>query len=258
MLQWPERRRRVISTPMPGRRKLSWSSVSSRLLTSKSSLMDSINTRSSSSQCCSGRGSGGVVSSSAKLRSVSGCTCPTARLNSWRSASSRAAASRRAFSSASARSRCSRNWRVMVARSCRPSTRTLGRRGLGALRGLGAGAGVPSARGAGAVRGLGACHAMAGTRRAARGGGGAAGAGGWVGRKVRAKAAASAPVSSCLGLSDGWPLGVSPGSGAPADGWRRFMRGLQGGEAHRWGCAVVERSQRADRPGPATACFARH
>ncbi len=244
---------------MPGRRKLSWSSVSSRLLTSKSSLMDSINTRSSSSQCCSGRGSGGVVGSSAKLRSVSGCTCPTARLNSWRSASSRAAASRRAFSSASARSRCSRNWRVMVARSCRPSTRTLGRRGLGALRGLGGGAGVPSARGVGAVRGLGACHAMVGTRRAARGlrwRGGRWGLGGAQGASRRPlPARRSTQVLVCLMAGC---LAVSPGSCAPADGWRRFIRGLQEMAEHRWGCAVVERSQRADRPGPATACFARH
>jgi hypothetical protein len=42
MLQWPLRSLRVTSVPMPGRRKLSWSSVSSRVLTSNSSLMASL------------------------------------------------------------------------------------------------------------------------------------------------------------------------------------------------------------------------
>ena len=133
MLQCPARRRRVTSTPMPGRRKLSWSSVSSRVLTSKSSLIDSRSTRCSSRSCCTGRGGGRGRRRRARLRSRSRVTGPTARLNWWRSASRRAAASRRAFSSASRRACSSRRWRATAARSCRSVMRTLARRGAGAL-----------------------------------------------------------------------------------------------------------------------------
>ena len=96
MLQCPPRSLRVTSSPMPGRRKLSWSSTSSSVVTSNSSLSDSRSTRSSSSARCTGSGSGGSgVDQRRSCPRLSGCTGPTASANRWRSARARRSASRR-------------------------------------------------------------------------------------------------------------------------------------------------------------------
>ena len=147
---------------------------------------------------------------------------PMARLNNWRSASSRAGFAPGFFFGFRALALLTQlagdGGQVFAGR---PHARRGD--GLGAFRGLGTGAGVPSARGVGAVRvwGLpqwrarGVRHGRRWCRAVLPGLGGPQGA---------SEAAASAPVSSCLGLSDGWPLGVSPGSGIPADGWRDSCR----------------------------------
>ena len=167
--------------------------MSSRLLTSKSSLMDSHQHPFFVQPVLQRRGSGWGGGQLRQVAVGQRMHLPHGAAEQLALYFQPAAASRRAVRLL--RSRCSRNWRVMVARSCRPSTRTPGRRGLGALRGLGTGAGVSSARGVGAVRVLGLATQWGYTARGT-GGGGAAGVGaGWAAR-VRAKAAASAPVNS--------------------------------------------------------------
>ncbi|KAF5292412.1 hypothetical protein FQR65_LT20286 [Abscondita terminalis] len=123
MLQWPPRSLCVTSRPMPGRRKLNWSSMSSRVLTSNSSLMASRSTRCSSSSSCRGSGSGG--SGAWRWRAgaaLSACTGPTVFSNSFCSASARRAASARcccsrascAAASASAWRSGARSWRLVA------------------------------------------------------------------------------------------------------------------------------------------------